>query len=189
MAAQLTFTMSVPGDRFAQIQRSLGRFSAGVQDLRQPFDEIADDFLAVEQGQFATLGAAESGGWAPLNPEYAKWKTKAFPGQPLLVRTGRLRAALTTTNGDSIRSVQPLELRLGVNDGAVPYAKFHQSGTLGSFEQRDKVEGLPGMPRRPPVEFSEKTRKRWVLTIRRYLVKLARGVTSGSDADSIGRRA
>lgn len=189
MGAQLTFTLAVPGDRFAQIQRSLGRFSDGVKDLRPAFEDIADDFNIVEQGQFNTTGRAESGGWAPLNPAYAEWKAKAFPGQPLLVRSGRMRAALTGRTADSVRVILPLELRMGVDDAAVPWAKFHNSGTLGSFEQREKVEGLPGMPKRPPIELSEKTRKRWVLIIRRYLVKLARGVTSGSDADSIGKRA
>lgn len=189
MGGQLLFTIGVPGKRLPEIQRNLGRFSAGCQDLRVPFRDIVDDFEEVEAEQFRTLGAAESAGWAPLSDKYAVWKEKHFPGQPLLVASGRMRAALTGTTADSVREIQPLLLRMGVDDSKLDYPKYHNSGTLEHFELRSRVPGFSGMPRRPPIEFGETVRQRWILIIRRYLVLLARGGGAGTDADSIGARA
>ncbi len=189
MAGQLLFAISVPGKRFPEIRRNLGRLSKGVKDLREPFEDIVDDFEEVETNQFRTLGLSESAGWAPLSPKYAAVKAKLWPGQPLLVASGRMRAALTGRTSDSVREIKPLELRMGVDDSALPYPKFHGSGTLQHFERRTRTEGLSGMPRRPPIEFGEKVRKRWILIILRYLIGLARGAGPGSDVSSIGARA
>lgn len=65
------------------------------------------------------------GGWAPLAPKYAAWKSERFPGAPTLVRTGTLfRAVKTLDSPGSI--ITPKFARLGVG---TDYAKFHQYGT------------------------------------------------------------
>lgn len=64
------------------------------------------------------------GGWAPLNPKYAAWKSIHFPGAPPMVRTGALF--------DSVAVVGP---EIDAHDTwatystNVQYAKFHQYGT------------------------------------------------------------
>lgn len=68
------------------------------------------------------------GSWAPLKPKYAAWKARHFPGRAPLVRTGRLRAALTQSSaGGALRHYTRTELRYGT--AGVPYASFHQTGT------------------------------------------------------------
>ncbi len=72
-----------------------------------------------------------AGGWAPLSTAYAKWKTRRYPGKPILQREGRLLNSLRPSNdGRSIGRDGILEIsRTGMAYGtAVLYGKFHQDG-------------------------------------------------------------
>lgn len=96
----------------------------------------------LEQGvaaQFDAEGAGPTGAWAQLSPPYARWKEANFPGQPILVRTGALRAALTEGGAPgALRDVSSDSLAFGT--AGVPYASYHQTGT-------------GRMPSRPPFDF------------------------------------
>jgi phage gpG-like protein len=65
------------------------------------------------------------GGWKPLSAAYGAWKTSRFPGQPTMIRSGKLFRSLTDINSNDIE----------INDtnasfsSSIEYAKFHQYGT------------------------------------------------------------
>jgi len=69
-------------------------------------------------------GGLPSGGWSPLDPQYAAWK-KMHGGGGTMIRTGRLFRSLTSLAGPPNR--------IGIMDAtfgtSVEYAKFHQYGT------------------------------------------------------------
>lgn len=84
-------------------------------------------------------GGPQAGAWAPLSASYRAWKEANYPGQPLLVRTGTLRDALTSSGSPgALRSVSGDSLEYGTK--GVLYASFHQTGT-------------GRMPSRPPFDF------------------------------------
>lgn len=91
------------------------------------FPRLSSLFEARAAEQFDARGNGPSGPWAELTPDYAAWKAGAYPGQPLLERTGNLREALTS-------SLHPAAMRAWSNDtfvfgSTLPYERFHQSGT------------------------------------------------------------
>jgi len=87
------FRMEIAGQ--AQLDRGIARFADGVADYRPIWPVIADDFYASVAEQFKTVGEAGGDRWKELTPAYAKYKEAAFPGQPILQRTGSLASSLT----------------------------------------------------------------------------------------------
>lgn len=149
--------LSVKGDE--QLQRSFSRFADGIDDLSEPFREVARDFReVVERKQFDSEGAYGSGGWEPLSPKYAEWKGRNYPGRPIMVLSGDLRESLTGRNKWTIEDIQPLQLRLGTAD---PIAGYHQEGTSR-------------MPQRRLIDLREDDKSRWMKIIHEYLVGRAR---------------
>lgn len=70
-------------------------------------------------------GGLPSGGWSPLDPQYAAWKKMHEPGTSTMVRTGRLFRSLTTLAGPPNR-IDVMDATFGTG---IEYAKFHQYGT------------------------------------------------------------
>jgi len=66
-----------------------------------------------------------SGGWSPLDPQYAAWKKVEAPGTDLMTRTGRLFRSLTSLQGPP-NNIDIMDATFGTR---VEYAKFHQYGT------------------------------------------------------------
>ena len=155
MSFQLTF--EVDGD--VQLSRSFSRWADDVKDLKGAFEQIAKDFhQVVEKKQFESQGSYGSGGWVPLNPAYAEWKARNFPGKSIMVLSGLLKESLLGDNPWSIKDIQPLEMRLGTR---LKYAVYHQRGTRKT-------------PRRPVVELTESDKTRWTKIIHRQLVDQAK---------------
>lgn len=149
--------MEVAGE--AIVSRAISRFADHAGDLREPFRNIADDFLEVEREQFASEGSQSTGGrWQPLSPAYAAWKAQAFPGMPIMRRTDRLFLSLTTRNSDHIEIVQPEQLTLG---SRVEYGIYHQRYTSN-------------LPQRRVIALNDQIRTRWMKMIQAYLVAEAR---------------
>lgn len=97
-------------------------------------------FEAEMARQFDAQGGGPTGAWAPLSPAYAAWKERAFPGQPILVASGKMREALTQSASPfAARAFDSDSFQFGTSN--IPYASFHQLGT-------------PTMPDRPPFDFS-----------------------------------
>lgn len=149
------FVLNFEFDGETQVLSALSRFGEFVDDMDEVYDDIVKDFTRVEDERFEASGP----GWAPLSPRYRAWKTRHYPGRPLLVREGDLRASLTGGRG-FIHRREPHGVTVG---SAVPYARFHHRGT------RD-------MPARRLVEVDSATRTRWAKMVQRYLVKRAREV-------------
>jgi phage gpG-like protein len=145
------FTLTFDGD--TQVDRTLARIQHQVEDARPVWADIASRFVRLEQRQFASHGAAASGGWAPLSPAYAAQKAKRYPGQPILVATGALRDSLTRRP----LGIEVLEAKAMTIGSGVDHGKYHQNGT-------DR------MPQRRPVEVTETTRRDWVKLIQKYIL-------------------
>lgn len=111
---------------------TLARFRDNIEDAEPAFEAMADHQATVNTQQFNTRGSYGSGGWAPLSPAYAAWKTKNHPGKPLMELTGELRESLTQ-RPFGIDSIQRDGMIIGTQ---ISYASYHQHGT-------------PNMPARP----------------------------------------
>lgn len=91
--------------------------------------------------QFDAEGAGpQSGSWAPLSVSYKAWKDAHYPGQPINVLTGKLRAALTQSGAaGALRAITGNSLNYGT--AGIPYASVKQTGSGRE-------------PARPPFDFS-----------------------------------
>lgn len=126
----------------------LEHWANGVVDMTEPFTAIERLFRKHEQRLFNTEGAyGPSGPWADLSPGYAEWKEWNFPGMPILVQRGRLRAALVDGKGEgAITNITGSFMEVGVDGDVVEYAAAHQQGI--------------GVPERRPVDIEPDVRKR-----------------------------
>jgi len=125
-----------------------------VSDFRPLWPRLTEVFRGMEIAQFDAEGMGPAGGWAPLSPRYAAWKSRHYPGQPTMVRTGRLRASLVATSSDSILDAsQPMQMRIGTS---VPYAIWHQLG--GGY-----------LPRRKLVDFSAQQNLAFAKEFQKYV--------------------
>jgi len=110
-----------------KLDYSIGAISDSIGDWREVWPEVELVFYRATLGQFRTEGQRGGDRWKPLSNAYRKWKEVKYPGQPILVLTGRLRRSLTATGSEeSIRVREPESLTLGTS---TPYARYHQRGT------------------------------------------------------------
>lgn len=171
------FTIDVAGD--VQLDRGITRFGDGVSDYRPIWPLIYGEFQAEVKGQFESQGEQGGQAWAPLsdNPPgrgYASWKQRHYPGQPILVRTGELKASLTDPHAPgAVFEPQPKQMTMGSN---VPYAIYHQKGT-------------GKMPARPEIELTEKWKRETMRHIQDFLVMRATelGFRDGMDPRAVQR--
>lgn len=92
------------------------------------FPRMVPVFEGEMEKQFDAQGAGESGGWAPLSEQYARWKEQNYPGQPILQREGRLHEALTQSGSPFARRVFGSDT-FDFGTLGVEYASYHQLGT------------------------------------------------------------
>lgn len=149
MATTLDF--SFYGD--TQVKRTLEDRAERAEDARPAWEAIADRFQRAERKQFRSEGGYGSGGWSPLSPRYAAWKSRVRPGAPILVFDGDLKRSLT----ERPFGVEVIEPGFMVIGSDVEHGQYHQHGT-------------PRMPRRRPVELPELERREWVKVMQRFLV-------------------
>lgn len=149
----MRLVLDIAGDK--QVERELLRVAGDVGDVSPALNRIVDLWIDETGQQFDTQGFHGSGGWAPLTPGYAAEKAKRFPGRGILHRTFALQQSLTD-RGDPNMIVQigRDELAWGTK---VPYATFHQLGTRR-------------MPRRRPVELTERARQQTVRILQRFII-------------------
>lgn len=103
----------MPMVRFAVEDRGgrqvLERLRRAVTDLRPAWAQILAAYKSQQRELFAAAGA-EAGGWAPLDPAYARWKARHFPGRGILRQSGKLEAAATGASSDFLVVSEPLLL-------------------------------------------------------------------------------
>jgi phage gpG-like protein len=63
--------------------------------------------------------------WPELSPAYEGWKSRAYPGQPIMRRSDELYESLTNQTSDTIWRVGPRSIEFGTR---VPYFTYHQEG-------------------------------------------------------------
>jgi phage gpG-like protein len=109
-----------------------------MKDLRPVWPRLHQSLKAYMISNFTAQGLP-SGGWKPLDAEYASWKTENFPGAPILVQTGELFRQVT--QGPKL-------------EGMMRGARFKFTGKIARFHQY----GTERMPARPILFAPE----RWV---------------------------
>ena len=147
------FTFKTTPDE-AQFSRAFSRFGDNITDFTKPFERIADNFYEGEREIFGSGGGA-AGGWAPLSPQYAAWKSLHYPGRPILQRTGAMMESFTGKSGPFSRfSLAPKRLEMGADD---PKAGYHQKGG-------------GNLPKREVVKLKEQQKREWMKYVHEHAV-------------------
>ena len=143
----LNFTFNVDGEE--QLNRWLDIAADSVNDFSTIFEKLADDFRETQKEVFKNEGAFEGlSKWASLSPKYKKWKTKHFPGRPILELTGAMkRSLINRADSNHIERITPNTFEIGTKDFK---AILHQRGTKKP------------MPKRKVIDLSESQKRRWV---------------------------
>lgn len=150
---KLRFTFQVEGK--AQFDRAFSRLDLNISDLRPVFQEIKDEFFAIEREQFASQGKAGAGGqWAPLSIKYETIKNEKYPAQTILRASDKMFESLTGETSDTFFEANKEEMAIGTTR---PYAKHHQKGGKN-------------LPQREVISFSERQKNRLQKRIHAKLV-------------------
>lgn len=144
-------TLTVTGAE--PVTQQLLRIQAGMKNLTPAFEGMAAEFARIEGEQFRTEGAAGGEKWKALSPWYAWYKEQAFPGKPILQRTGALVTSLTKLP----LGIQQIGYREAAFGTDVPYGIYHQTGTRW-------------MPARPPIQLTLAGQMRMAKILHTYLV-------------------
>lgn len=115
--------VEILGDEKARI--ALSGLANDIRDWRPLWRDLNEYLSDRIEEQFNTEGGF-SGGWAPLNPEYAAWKARRYPGAPILVATGKLKRSYRKGGRGHVFQSTRDKMRWG---SSVPYGVFHQQGT------------------------------------------------------------
>jgi len=131
-----------------QLYAKLSRFIDDIKDFRPVWKELSEDFYRTEKTLFNSQGRTGSQGkWTPLSKEYAAWKSKNYPGRPILVLKGDLKGSLVSKrHGDSVNVQTPKQMVIGTS---AKTAEWHYKGS-------------GDLPVRRPIDLSSKDKTRWM---------------------------
>lgn len=144
-------TIGVQGVNIKQWMVDVNRFGTAIDSARVwgiIARDIDERFRLVENEIFTTEGGAGfHGRWPALSDKYRAWKEKHFPGRKIMVRTGRLKRALTKKGGEHIGFASKIAsgwiVTLGAdvetNEG-FDYPEAHQKGTAAGGKVRRTVD-------------------------------------------------
>jgi len=107
------------------LQDSINGWQRRSKNLKPVLYKMRDDLKDAWAGNFTEHGL-RVGGWAPLDAEYASWKSMHYPGAPPLVQTGRLFRSLASLRGVESQ-IESHSAYFSLSN--IRYAKFHQYGT------------------------------------------------------------
>jgi phage gpG-like protein len=149
-----------------EVKKGLTALLDNLKDLT-PFwrDVWAPKYFAMVQDLFKTGGASrgpggrfKGGNWAWLSPKYQVWKSKNYPGQPILVRDGDLRESLRWSGSSlgpgGVFDPKPSYVIAGTS---IPYGKYHQYGTK-------HMPARPFLPTPDPAVFAPLLQQ-WLLKV------------------------
>ena len=139
-----------------QVKREILRPGKQAENLRPLFNNLADFFMDIEEGQFASQGVRGSGGWKPLEFETIRRKEKAGQDTRILRATNALYESLTK-RGDPGQHLE-------INDD---YMVFGSWLARGSYHQR----GAGHLPRRRPIDFTATDRRETVKRVQRWILR------------------
>jgi hypothetical protein len=164
-----------------QVARTFELADELAADMSEPLGQLMDQLIEQVEQQFDTEGAAGSsvtlaGGagvivgakWMPLSDTYAAWKAQHYPGRPILVRDGGMKAAML----DRLTAVRvgPTE---AVYQPISRIAGYHQSGADWLGPAWNHPGPYPHhLPQRKLVELSEEFKHEAVdRTFARWIAK------------------
>lgn len=108
-----------------------------LRDLRPVWGDVHTIFIEFMKQHFKTEGAYVGQPWVPLNPRYAAWKARMYPGQPILRLTDRLFESLTEAqDSEHVFNTGPTFAEIGTRN---PVAWYHQSGTRRGLPKRTVI--------------------------------------------------
>lgn len=94
-------------------------------DLRPAWQAILLYLREATREQFRTEGARNGSPWQALSPAYARWKTRRYPGQPILRASDEMFRSLVGQTGESVIRIEPRRLEYGTRRR---YGRYHQRG-------------------------------------------------------------
>lgn len=131
------FTATIKGDR--RVKQLLTEMSDRTRGVAVVWPKVGDVIAEAFADQFATEGVAMTGRrWAPLKPDYLRWKRKRGFRTEILRQTDEMRRGLVS-RPMAVETYRPFSATFGTDDEK---AEFHQSGTRF-------------MPARPILEVTE----------------------------------
>lgn len=134
--AQGPIRLTVEVEGYEKIDVGLSRLGRDVTDWR-PFwiDHFAPQFFGDAMRNIEASGRYV-GGWPPLSPGYAAWKSARYPGKPIMVLHGALKESFTW-RGDhpGAGGVFRATANAAEMGSGVLYAQKHQTGQ-GDLPQR-----------------------------------------------------
>lgn len=111
---QIHVTVDGPEVALARLRKVEG----GIVDLTPAMKSVADYAKSYFAGQaFVSQGQVYGQRWPRLNPSYENWKSKKYPGRPVLVRTGLMQRSFESDSDENSATIW--------ND--TDYFKYHQS--------------------------------------------------------------
>ncbi len=143
-----------------EIQRVLREAGERQADLTGAWMQIQKQFQEEQAEVFSASGAAGGrAAWAALSEPYARWKSRHYPGLPILVLSGRLRDSLTRADApDAIREITPDSLVIGSTRAVGKW-------WLGVLHHI----GAGHLPKRKAIRVTPRQEKRWGDIIGRWL--------------------
>lgn len=151
----MNLQFAIAGD--VQIDRKILRVAGRMVDARPAFVAIGNLLIDETKEQFDTEGQHASGGWKPLKEATVERKRRLGLRLEILQETGSLIDSLTA-KGDPNMVFKPTRSQIEFGS-KLPYAEAHQNPKPGSH-----------LPRRRPIELTERARRESVRILQRYLI-------------------
>lgn len=128
------------------IQMTFERWADLMDDWGPVLEDVVTLFRMHELQHFKSQGRSTGRKFQKLSKRYKVWKESNYPGRPILVLRGALRAALVEGGPGSVKKVTSNSLVVGIDPGSNPLAKYARAHSRG--------EGRHGrIPKRPPVRY------------------------------------
>lgn len=114
----------IEGDR--RVRQLLSEMADRTQGVEPAWPAVGDVIAEAMLDQFATEGAHLNGvQWAPLQPDYLRWKIRKGFHPERLRQTDQMRLSLLS-RPMAVEEYRPMSATFGTDD---PKAPFHQNGT------------------------------------------------------------
>jgi phage gpG-like protein len=104
------------------------------QDYSPGLERIHDAYMKVVNRNWSSEGYPKK--WRPLTEAYAEWKSRVYPGRPILVQRGDLRESLLGQTYATIKDIRSNSAAFGTSHYL---AEKHQKG-FGRHPSRTKRE-------------------------------------------------
>lgn len=118
------FTAKIKGDR--RVRQLLTEMADRTRGVEVVWPKVGDVIAEALADQFATEGVALTGRrWAPLKPDYLRWKRRRGFRTEILRKTDEMRRGLVS-RPMAVEEYRPFSATFGTDDEKAP---FHQSGT------------------------------------------------------------